>query len=119
MKKLLVVCYLLISTNLVFAETFYKMSSKDYYAMCAEISAYLTDRETGVIQDNSRTGLARANAFNEIKHKLVPCNSEPQEMSIDEKLSLIRDEITLQNMQFLKLIVDLKSRGIKLKGDYK
>ena len=45
------------------AEIYYRMSKKDYFALCAEISGYITDRKTGVSSELD----IRAGALNRIK----------------------------------------------------
>ena len=47
MKKIILIL-LIFASSILSAETVYVMSRKDYYDLCAKISAYKTDYQTGI-----------------------------------------------------------------------
>ena len=47
MKKIILIL-LIFASSVLSAETVYVMSRKDYYDLCAKISAYKTDYQTGI-----------------------------------------------------------------------
>ena len=85
-------------------ETVYVMSSKDYYKLCAVLSDWM--------YNNDYLPSMLANDTREIKNKLKPEVREKivSEMTLDEKLSIIKDDINLLEMKLLKLQAEVKRK---------
>ena len=132
MKKIILILLIFVSSVLS-AETVYVMSRKDYYDLCATISAYRTDYQTGIkyqfyhitslIQDlknikNKLEAKEKSTFSSDIDWDIVKkvlreydnqkyysgANSRlDRELTTDEKLSILGEEIDLLEMRLLKM----------------
>ena len=130
MKKIILVLFLM--SSVLSAETVYVMTRKDYYELCAKISAYKTDYQTGIkyqfyhitslIQDlenikNKLEAKEKSTFSSDIDWDIVKkvlreydnkkyysgANSRlDRELTTDEKLSILGGRIDLLEMRLLK-----------------
>ena len=100
MKKILFV--LMFLPSICFAETYYKISQKDYYELIVDISAKRTDIECFNYAPVVKTlKQEKINGMQIVIDKLE--RTAENELSIDEKLSILGGKITLLEMEILKL----------------
>ena len=137
MKKIILIL-LFFASSVLSAETVYVMSRKDYYDLCAKISAVGTDREFGVIVPlkvladlrhirNSLTPMEKSTFSNDIDWDIVKkvlreydnkkyysgANSRlDRELTTDEKMSILGGKIDLLEKQ-LKGFMKIKLEGKK------
>ena len=123
MKKIILVLFLM--SSVLSAETVYVMSRKDYYDLCAKISAIETDRASGITMPlkvladlrhirNSLTPMEKSTFSSDIDWDIVKkvlreydnqryysgANSRlDRELTTDEKLSILGGRIDLLEKQ--------------------
>ena len=135
MKKIILIL-LIFASSILSAETVYIMSRKDYFELCAKISATETDRASGITMPlkvladlrhirNSLTPMEKSTFSSDIDWDIVKkvlreydnqryysgANSRlDRELTTDEKLSILGGRIDLLEKQ-LKRFMKIKSEG--------
>lgn len=91
MKKVILI-FFIFASSILSAETVYVMSLKDYYGLCAEISACQTDIDLG--QCPAPIQLRRVYVLKEIKEKLKPIEknvSFSSDIDLDIVIKVLED----------------------------